>query len=215
MLLLSAFLSIVMGLFVALFGQDKNVKRWLILLCINVSFLTAGLWVEVNSPAFAVLAARIVMSSALVGAAMALMCARIMCNLTLRPWVVGLLLAAALLNLLTVWLTSSYFTGTLYRYTWGYYVSANPRFILNPILVFAIAVYTLLTLGLHYRAAHPLDRNRTHYIFVANLFLALASLDYLPHFGIALIGGLISGLVIPIFLGIYWLRGFTLPASRL
>jgi len=177
MLLLSAFLSIVMGLFVALIGQDDKVKRWFILLCISVSFLTTGQWVEVDSPAFAILAARIVMTSALVGAAMALMCARVMCNLTLRPWVVALLVVGALFNLVTVWLTSSYFTGTLLRYSWGYYVGGNPKFILNPLLVAAIAVFTLLTLRFHYRAAHPLDKNRTHYIFVANAFLALASLD--------------------------------------
>lgn len=203
LLLISAALSLAMGIFVAVKGQEPRVKFWFLVLCVSAAAVSAGLWVEVNVEAWTYEAARVNMTAGLALAVAGLLSARVMCGLPFHLPVILLLGAGVVVNLATVWLTDAYFTGELVRYPWGIYVAGDPKFISNPLLVTVIALYALANLGMNYRRAHPLDKNRTKYLFVANVFLAFGLLDYLPHFGIDLFGGPISGISTPLFLATF------------
>jgi class 3 adenylate cyclase len=212
MLLLSALLSIVMGIFVATVGQERRIKLWFFLLCMAAAALSLGLWIEVNLPRWSFAAARVNMSSALLIAICGLVSVRTLYGLPLRASAVILMMAAAAVNIGTVWLTEVYFTGELIHYPWGVYVAGDPKFVINPLLVTAIAFWGLVNLWTQYRTAHPLDRNRAKYIFLSNLLFAASALDYLPHFGIDLFGGPVSGIAIPSFLAVY---GYAMLRFRL
>ena len=152
------------------------------------------------------------MTSALLIAIFGLLSVRTLCGLSLRAPAVALVAAAAAVNIATVWLTEVYFTGKLLRYPWGFYVAGDPRFVLNPLLVATIAILGLVNLWVCYRTAHPIDRNRAKYIFLANAVFATAAFDYLPHFNIDPFHGPISGASIPVFLAIY---GYAMLRFRL
>jgi len=203
MLLGSSLLSIVMGILVYFVGQERRIKPWFLLLCIASALLTFGLWVEINLPTWSFAAARLNMTNALFIAIFALVSVRTLCGLPLRAPAVALVATAAAVNIGTVWLTEGYFTGKLLRYPWGVYVAGDPRFVLNPLLVAAIAILGLVNLWVHYRTAHPLDRNRAKYIFLANAVFATSAFDYLPHFNTDPFHGPISGVSIPVFLAVY------------
>ena len=212
MLLGSAVLSIVVGILVYFVGQERRAKQWFLLLCVAAASLTLGLWVEVNVPQLSFAAARLNMTSALLIAIFGLLSVRTLCGLSLRAPAVALVAAAAAVNIATVWLTEVYFTGKLLRYPWGFYVAGDPRFVLNPLLVATIAILGLVNLWVCYRTAHPIDRNRAKYIFLANAVFATAAFDYLPHFNIDPFHGPISGASIPVFLAIY---GYAMLRFRL
>lgn len=203
LLLISAVLSLALGIFVAAKGQENRVKVSFLTLCVSAAALSAGLWVEVNVEAYTFTAARINMTAGLILAVSGLWSARVMCGLPLHLPALALIGASALVNVVSVWLTDAYFTGELVRYPWGIYVGGDPRFVINPLLVSLTAVYGLITLAMNYKRAHPLDKNRTKYLFAAYVFLAFGLLDYLPHFNIDLFGGPISGLSTPLFLGTF------------
>ena len=199
-LIFAAIFCTLAGMFVALNSQEPRVKKWFVLLCLSAAALTLGLWLEINSEEYAYLAARINMTAGLVLATSGLVSARIMCGLPIHRPVLILLGTAALVNVATVWLTEAYFTGDLIRYAWGIYVGGDPKFIFNPLLVLAIALYGLVNLGMNYRQAHPFDKNRAKYLLMAYSVLALSFVDYVPHFGVDLFGGPVSGVTIPLFL---------------
>lgn len=203
LLLISAALSLAMGVFVAAKGQEPRVKFWFLVICVSAAAVSAGLWVEVNVEAWTFEAARVNMTAGLALATAGLLSARVMCGLPFHLPVMLLLGAGVVINLATVWLTDAYFTGALIRYPWGIYVAGDPKFVSNPLLVSAIALYGLVNLGMNYRRAHPLDKNRTKYLFVAYVFLAFGLLDYVPHFGVDLFGGPISGISTPLFLSTF------------
>ena len=212
MLVGSALLSIVMGILVYFAGQERRIKGWFLLLCIAAAALTFGLWIEINVPNWSFAAARLNMTSALLMAIFGLASVRTLCGLPLRAPAVALVAAAAAVNISTVWLTEVYFTGKLLSYPWGVYVAGDPRFVLNPLLVAAIAILGLVNLWAHYRTAHPLDRNRAKYIFLANAIFATSAFDYLPHFNIDPFHGPIGGVSIPVFLAVY---GYAMLRFRL
>ena len=197
---IAAVLSIILGFIVVLFGQEKRVKPWFFLLCVSCAVLTIGHLVEITDEEHTFIAARIVMTAALVSAAAGAMSATIMCGITLhRPiWIA--ITAAAVINIVTVLATDWYFTGGIIRYPWGHFVAGRIEFVFNPLSVSGIAAYALLSMFSHYRRAHPLDKNRIFYIIVAYTFLSMTLFDYLPHFGIDLFGGLVSAVSIPLFL---------------
>jgi len=203
LLLIAALLSVLLGLFVAVKGQERRVKASFLFLCLSAATLCAGLWIEVHVETLAFAGARVNMTAGLALAAAGLISARVMCGLPFRLPVLLVLAAGSAVNIATVWLTDAYFTGELIRYPWGVYVAGDLRFVSNPLLVCLIAFYGLLNLGLNYRRAHPLDRNRTKYLLVAYCFLAFGLLDYLPHFGIDLFGGPVSGISTPLFLSTF------------
>ena len=200
LLIFAALFSAVAAIFVALNSQEPRVKKWFVLLCTSAAALTLGLWLELNVEAYSYLAARINMTAGLVLATAGLVSARIMCGLPIHPPVLILLGLASAVNVATVWLTDAYFTGELIRYSWGIYVGGDPKFIFNPLLVCAIGLYGLINLAMHYRQAHPFDKNRAKYLFSAYSILAASFVDYIPHFGVDLFGGPISGITIPLFL---------------
>jgi class 3 adenylate cyclase len=202
-LLFSALLSIAMGWFVAVVGQERRTKVWFLLLCASTACLSVGLWVEINLPNWAFAAARANMTSAFMIAAMGLMSARAMCGWKLNTTVVVLLTLASVVDIATVWATGIYFTGELIPYRWGAYVAGSPAYAVTPLLITLVAVYGIANLWAYYRQAHPLEKNRSKYLFLANAFLFVAALDFLPHFGVDLFGGPLSGIAIPLFLATY------------
>ena len=50
LLFFTAFISIFMGCFVGIAGQERRAKIWFLLLCASTAVLCIGLWVEVNVP---------------------------------------------------------------------------------------------------------------------------------------------------------------------
>ena len=212
MLLLSALLALVMGVLVYIVGQEQRIKLWFLALCIAAAVLSLALWVEINLPNWSFTAARVDMTAALVIAITGLVSVRTLYGLPVRAPVVALMVAAAAVNIATIWLTEAYFTGALIRYPWGVYVAGDPKFVINPLLVATIAGWGLVNLWSQYRTSHPLDRNRAKYIFLANVAFAFSAFDYLPHFGINLFGGSVSGISIPAFLAIY---GYAMLRYRL
>ena len=200
---IAAVLSVLLGVIVVLFGQERRVKPWFALLCLSCVALTLGHLVETTSLEYAFPAARVVMTAAVVAALAGAMSAQIMCGMKPSRPVFVLVAVAALINIVTVVLTDWYFTGGIVRYSWGHFVAGKIEFIANPLSVSAIATYALGALLLHYRRAHPLDRNRIGFFFIAYSFLSMTLFDYLPHFGIDLFGGLVSGISIPLFLGAF------------
>jgi class 3 adenylate cyclase len=199
----AAVLCVVFGALVVALGQDRRVKPWFALLCLSCAVLALGHLVETTSLRHTLLAARIVMAAAVVAALAGAMSAQIMCGM--RPhrplWIA--VVVAGLLNVVTVLLTDWYFTGQVIHYRWGFFVAGRLQFVANPLSVSAIVLYAFVGLLLHHRKAHPLDRNRIGFFLVAYSLLALTLLDYLPHFGVDLLGGLASGVFIPLFLAAF------------
>jgi class 3 adenylate cyclase len=203
LLFFTAFLSASMGCFVGVAGQERRVKIWFFLLCASTASLCIGLWMEVNAPNWAVLAARANMTSALMIAAMGLLSARAMCGWRLNTAVVILLALASVVDIVTVWITDLYLTGGIYHYSWGTYAAGNRLFVVTPALIIVVALFGIFALWENYRDSHPLERNRAKYLLLANLFLLFAALDFLPHFGINTLAGPVSGIAIPLFLATY------------
>lgn len=212
MLLFAAGLSVVAGALVALFGQERRVRWWFLVLCAAAAGVTTGLWIEINVPEHAFLAARLNMSTAIVLVLAACTCALIMCGARWNRFALAALGVATVLVVATVWASDLYFTGEYVDYGWGGYVVASDRFAINPILVAAVGLYTVVSLALRYPRAHPLDRNRILYVVLAWLALAASMLDYLPHFGIDLFGGPVSAITIPVFLAVF---GYAILRVRL
>ncbi|MCU0848711.1 MAG: hypothetical protein MUD12_12570 [Spirochaetes bacterium] len=198
--IIAALLSIIMGIIVVVFGQEKRVKPWFFLLCVSCAVLTIGHLVETRDEAHTFIAARIVMTAALVAAVAGAKSATIMCGITLHRAVWIAVMEAALINIVTVLATDWYFTGEIIRYPWGHFVAGRVEFIVNPLSVSGIVTYALIVMFIHYRRAHPLDKNRMFFIIAAFTFLSLTLFDYLPHFGIDVFGGLVSAVSIPLFL---------------
>ena len=136
-------------------------------------------------------------------AAMGLLSARAMCGWRLNAPIMILLTFVSLVNISTVWITDAYLTGGLYHYPWGVYAAGNRLFLVTPVLIFVVAIFGIFNLWINYRGSHPLDRNRAKYILLANFFLLFATLDFLPHFGISIFAGPVSGIAIPVFLATY------------
>ena len=203
LLFFTAFLSAAMGCFVGIVGQERRVKIWFFLLCTSTALLCIGLWIEVNAPNWAVLAARANMTSALMIAAMGLLSARAMCGWRLNTAIVILLALASVVDIVTVWITNVYLTGEIYIYSWGTYAAGNSLFFITPALIIVVAIFGIFTLWVNYKDSHPLERNRAKYLLLANFFLLFAALDFLPHFGINILAGPISGIAIPLFLATY------------
>jgi len=191
--------AIAIALAVALFGEEPRVKPWIVAMCVACGLLSAGLWVEIHVPAWSLAAARVNMTAALVLAGSALIATRTMSALPISRPVVLLLAVAGALNVATVWATDLYFD-TMLQYPWGVFVGANPRFVANPLLVSAIAGYGVFLVAKRFRDAHPLEKNRAKYIFVAFTALSLSVLDYLPHFGVAPFGSPVGAVFITVFL---------------
>lgn len=210
--LIASVMSLMLGIAVAVFGQERRVKLWFFLLCVSCAVLTAGHYVETTSERWTFLAARIVMTTALLTAVTGVISAAIMCGIKLykRLWLV--VVAAAAFNIITVLATDWYFTGGVVRYSWGHFVAGRIEFIANPLSVVAISSYGLLIMLIQYKRAHPLDRNRIGFIFLAFSLLSLTLFDYLPHFGIDLFGGLVSAVAIPMFLATF---GYAILRYRL
>jgi hypothetical protein len=203
LLFFTAFLSLAMGCFVGIASKGRRAKIWFLLLCVSAAVLCIGLWIEVNVPTRALLAARANMTSALMIAAMGLLSARAMCGWRLNTTIMILLTLASVVNISTVWITDVYLTGGIYHYPWGVYAAGNRLFFITPVLVFAVALFGIFNLWINYRDSHALDRNRAKYILLANFFLLFAALDFLPHFGVSIFAGPVSGLAIPLFLATY------------
>jgi class 3 adenylate cyclase len=203
LLLFSAFLSVAMGSLVGVAGQERRAKIWFLLLCASTTLLSIGLWVEVNVADWAFFAARVNMTSAFLIAAMGLLSARAMCGWRLNITIVILLTLVSVVDIATVWTTNLYFTGEIYHYAWGTYIAGNRLFFITPLLITFVALYGVFNLWANYRNSHPLERNRAKYLLLANFFLLLAALDFLPHFGINIFAGPLSGIAIPLFLGTY------------
>jgi hypothetical protein len=195
--------SLAMAIAVSLFGDDRRVKPWVVTMCLACAALSAGLWIEVHVPRYAVLSARVNMTAALVLAGSAVISARTMIVLPTSRVLLAVLAIAGLLNVATVWATDLYFSGELLHYPWGVFVGANPRFIANPLLVTLIAGYGVLVLARHYRSAHPLEKNRTKYMLAAFTALSLSVLDYVPHFGVAPFGAPVGAIFITAFLFLF------------
>jgi class 3 adenylate cyclase len=203
LLFFSAFLSVAMGCFVGVAGQERHAKIWFLLLCASTTLLSIGLWVEVNVADWAFLAARANMTSAFLIAAMGLLSARAMCGWRLNTTVMTLLTLVSIVDIATVWATNLYFTGETYHYAWGTYIAGNRLIFITPLLITIVALYGVFNLWANYRSSHPLEKNRAKYLLLANFFLLLAALDFLPHFGINLFAGPLSGIAIPLFLATY------------
>jgi class 3 adenylate cyclase len=203
LLFFTAFISLAMGCFVGIAGQERRAKIWFLLLCLSAAALCIGLWIEVNVPTWALLAARANMTSALMIAAMGLLSARAMCGWRLSAATMILLTLASVINISTVWITNVYLTGDIYHYSWGVYAVGNRVFFITPILIFTVGLFGIFNLWINYRDAHSLDKNRAKYILLANFFLLFAALDFLPHFGISIFAGPVSGIAIPLFLATY------------
>lgn len=212
LLLISSLMSLCMGIAVAILGQERKVKFWFFLLCVSCSILTAGHYVETNIETHAFLAARIVMTTALITAVTGVICAAIMCNISLYPRLWIFVVAAAVFNIITVLATDWYFQPNLVRYQWGHFVAGRIEFIANPLSVVAISSYGLIIMLIQYRTAHPLDRNRIGFIFLAFFILSLTLFDYLPHFGIDLFGGVVSAIAVPSFIILF---GYSLLKYRI
>jgi|GEM_PF-5270955 len=80
MLLLATALSLLAGGFVAVFGEERRVRGWFLILCVSTALLTTGLWVELYRPEYAFFAARLNVTMALVLAFTGSNCALIMCG---------------------------------------------------------------------------------------------------------------------------------------
>ncbi len=200
LLLFAAAVSLAVGLLFSLFGQERRVRGWILVVCASAAAVTAGLYVEMHVPEHAFLAARVNMSSAVVLASAAAISVERMVGLRPPRAIVVTIGVAILVNVTTVWLTDLYFTGEYIRYASGGYVAGDPLFLANPLLVVAIAAFALARLLRAWPRAHPLDRNRIKYVLLAYGFLAFSVLDYLPHFGWNPFGGAVSSFFVPLFL---------------
>ena len=160
---------------------------------------------------WAFFAARVNMTSAFLIAAMGLLSARAMCGWRLNITIVILLTLVSVVDIATVWTTNLYFTGEIYHYAWGTYIAGNRLFFITPLLITFVAFYGVFNLWANYRNSHPFRRNRPEYLLLANFFLLLTALDFLPHFGINIFAGPLSGIAIPLFLRNVQLRNAALP----
>ena len=212
MLLLSAVLALVVGGVVYAVSQEQRVKAWFLALCAGVAVGLSGFWVEINFPEWSLAAARVNMTVALVIAICSFVSIQRLYGRPVRAYALALMVAAAVVNIATIWLTGAYFTGELIHFPWGTVAAGDPKFLLNPLLVAAILVWSLFNLWSLYRVADPMDRNRAKYLFLANAAFPIAALDYLLHFGIDPFGGPITGISIPVFLAIY---GYAMLRYRL
>jgi class 3 adenylate cyclase len=203
LLFFTASLSLAMGCLVGIAGQARRAKIWFLLLCVSAASLCIGLWIEVNVPTWALVAARANMTSALMIAAMGLLSARAMCGWRLNAAIATLLTLASVVNISTVWITDVYLTGGVYHYSWGTYAAGNRLFFVTPLLIFAVALFGIFNISIHYAESYPLERNRAKYILLANLFLLFAALDFLPHFGFSIFSGPVSGIAVALFLATY------------
>jgi class 3 adenylate cyclase len=200
LLLFAAALGLVVGILFSLFGQERRVRGWILIVCLSAAAVTTGLYVEMYVPEHAFLAARVNMSSAILLASAAVISMERMVGLRLPRTIVVIIGIAIVLNVTTVWLTDLYFTGEYLPYPSGGYVAGDPLFLVNPLLIAVIAVLGLSRLVRAWPRAHPLDRNRIKYVLLAYGFLAFSVLDYLPHFGWNPFGGAVSAFFVPLFL---------------
>lgn len=159
LLFLSALLSIAMGCFVGVAGQERRAKIWFTLLCASTTLLSIGLWIEVNVANWAFFAARVNMTSALMIAAMGFLSARAMCGWRLNTTVMVLLTLVSVVDIATVWVTNLYFTGKFYHYAWGIYIAGNRLIFITPLLITIVALYGVFNLWANYRSSHPLEKN--------------------------------------------------------
>jgi class 3 adenylate cyclase len=199
MLWFAAALCLGIAAFVAVSAEERRVRLWFLALGVSCATVCCGLWVETHLERWALLAARVNMTAALTAAMCGLVSVTVICRVPVDRRILALFGVAVGINVITVWLTDAYFTGALYRYGWGLYVGGNPRFLVNPLLSTVIVLSALAYLVRHLRRAHPLDKNRAKYLFVAYAFLSASVLDYLPHFGIDWFSGSVSALTMPAF----------------
>ncbi len=212
MLLFAAVLSVLAGGFVALYSQERRVRGWFLLMCLSMAAVLVGLWVETHSPTHAFVAARINVTLAPLAVFMSCTAGLIMCGTRWHRLPLLMLGAATALNVATVWLSDTYFTGAYVRYPWGGYAVANLHFVINPLLLAMVVCYTLVALAQRYPRAHALDRNRIAYVVLSWAILSLSFLDYLPHFGIDPFGGPVSAIAVPLFMLTF---GYSLLRFRL
>lgn len=200
LLLFAAAVGVAVGVLFSLFGQERRVRPWILVVCLSAAAVCAGLYVEMNVPEHAFLAARVNMSSAVVLASAAAISVERMIGLRTSRVILTGIGVAVVATVVTVWMTDLYFTGEYIAYPSGGYVAGDPLFAANPVLVVAIASYALVRLVRAFPKAHPLDRNRIKYILLAYAFLSFSVLDYLPHFGWNPFGGAVSAFFVPLFL---------------
>jgi hypothetical protein len=146
LLFLSALLSIAMGCFVGVAGQERRAKIWFLLLCASTTLPSIGLWVEVNVANRAFLAARANMTSTFMIAAMGTPFGREMCGWRLNKTVMILLTLVSVVDSATVWVTNLYFTGEIYHYAWGIYIAENRLICITPLLITIVALYGVFNL---------------------------------------------------------------------
>ena len=212
MLLLAALLALVVGGVVYAGGQEQRVKSWFLALCAAVAVGLSGFWVEISFPDLSLAAARINMTTGLVIAICSFVSIQRLYGRPVRAWAMVLMATAAVVTIATVWLTDAYFSGELIRYPWGVVAGGDPKFLLNPLLIAAIVLWSLVNLWSFRRVAHPMERNRANYLFLANAAFPIAGMDYLLHFGIDLFGGPITGISVPVFVAVY---GYAMLRYRL
>ncbi len=203
MLQLAAFLSLVVGTLVAVSGEERRVKVPFAALCLGCVMLCTGVWIETTQRSWVFVGARLAMTAGLLVTGAALLSMKRMLRVPVHMPAILLLGTAAAVNVATIWVTDVYFTGQVYEYPWGTFIAGNPQFLVNPLLVAASGVYSLGLVFVHARRVHPLDGNRAKYMLLSYQFLTLSLLDYLPHFGIDLVGGPITGITVPLFLAAF------------
>lgn len=202
-LLFTPVICIIIGIIVVINAENNQIRFWLGLLCLSLAMLSAGLYQEIYGSGYIFLAAKINMTTGLIMALTCLRSASIMCEWRVHRSVWIILGFAVIFNFFTIWLTDINFRGDIIHYSWGNYVAGKIEFIMNPGLVAIIAMYLLFKLGRKFHTAHPLDKNRIKFIFTAFCFLSIALFDYLPHYGVDLFGGPLSGFAIPLFLATF------------
>jgi signal transduction histidine kinase len=92
------------------------------------------------------------------------------------------------LILAPLFLFTDYFLSGVNQYFYGYYGKAGPLYIYYIILFYIILIRTFFLLYKKmYDANYAVEkRNQTKYIFISFLLASVASVDYLPKFGIAI-----------------------------
>jgi hypothetical protein len=204
MLFIAAALCGVMGVIIVVSGEERRIRILFGLVGAGCALLCVGLWAASSlSPLWTILASRVVMTLTVAIVTFGLFAIVRICRAHVPLWIGWILVVNYGLIFTTVWITDIYFTGKVHRYPWGLYAAGKPLFAVIPILTALPMAYGLRLLFRNYRTAHPLDRDRALYLFVSLSILSLSLLDYLPHFGVAPFGGLISPIVIPLFAGIF------------
>jgi signal transduction histidine kinase len=90
------------------------------------------------------------------------------------------------LSFSTLLLTKDYLISGVYRYFWGYYPRAgkyHPAFLSFFVLTASFCFYELL-LRYFSKATLAIKRDQIKYIILAFLFFSIASLDFIPNYGI-------------------------------